>query len=146
MNPLCLIILCSWVANGRAELWDEGCVCVCVFEGNLLGDFPRGLGVAQENMSRFQCCFTPELISQEDSPKETPQVGFTFAGNTHLARLTPQALSTGCLQHRAGKKTLCPGAVGKPSGQTLRVSTTACNLAWTLAPAVPMAQQRCPQD
>lgn len=49
-------------------------------------------------MSRFQCCFTPELVSGEDSPKETPQVGFTFSGNTHLPRLTPQALSRGCIQ------------------------------------------------
>lgn len=87
----CLITLCSWVVSGNTELWDEG--CLCVFEGDLLGDFPQGLGVAQGNMSRFQCCFTPELISREDSPKETPQVGFTLPGNTHLVRLTPQALS-----------------------------------------------------
>jgi len=82
----------------------------CVFEGDLLGESSPGLGVAQGNMSRFQCCLTPQLISREDSPKETPQVGFTFAGNTHLTHLTPQALSRGCAQ--GWQANAVPGSCG----------------------------------
>lgn len=45
-ESFCLTTPCSWVASRRAELWDEG--CMCVFEGDVLGNFPQAWVLPKE--------------------------------------------------------------------------------------------------